>query len=1021
MLPVYAAGVIVLVGWVSAGRLLADIDNRTVAALLDPFGSVALGVLTRYWSPAEKNTQLIPLAEEVLWNRLAWLAVGLAALAFVFARFRMPYHLAERRSRRKERTAPAATATAQPVALPRTTPDTRAAAYLRQLPGLTALQLRETLKSVYFLSIVGAGALFILANSRVLGTLYGTNTYPVTYKVIEFASGSFGLFVIVVVTLYAGELVWRERDARMALIADSTPMPAWLPFLSKLAALFATLAVVQLVVMACGILVQLFNGYTKLELGQYLYSLFALQLPDYWMLAALALTLHVLVNNKYLGHFLVVLVFILLISAEGYGYNDKLYLFGETGRATYSDMNGYGGFVGPKRWFQLYWGAASVILLTLALLFWVRGTDTVARVRMRIARQRLAPSHVVVLALAAIAFVGTGAWIFYNTHVLDAYHTEFGAESLRAEYERRFKAAYGSKPQPKVTAVRVRADIFPREARVAFKAAFTMVNKADAPIPELYLNVSEDARSFRVASSRPMKLVEDVPELGWKRYAFEQPVAPGDTFTLDFDIEYPRPGFTNNGPHMIVVGNGTFINSTRLPAIGYQPNVELATERLRKKHGLPPRPRMPDLDDASQKQRNYLTAEGDWIAFEATVGTDADQIARAPGYLEREWTVNGRRYFRYRMDVPILDFYAFLSARYAVKRDVWHGDRGDVPVEVYYQPGHEYNLDAMIGSVKDSLDYYSRRFSPYQHRQFRILEFPRYASFAQAFPNTIPYSEAIGFIAKVRADDPKDIDYPYYVTAHEAAHQWWAHQVIGANVQGATMLSETLAQYSALMVMKRKYGDAKMKRFLKYELDGYLRGRAIEREHELPLYRNENQQYIHYQKGSLAMYALQDAIGEAAVDRALAEFLRKWAYKGPPYPTSRELLAEFRAVAPAESQALIGDLFETITFWDDRAVAATYREKGAGRYEVTLKVMAKKDRVDAEGRQAEVPMDDLVDIGVYGANDKALYLRKHRVRTGESTVVVEVAELPLRAGIDPVNKLIDRRPDDNVIAVSMAP
>jgi aminopeptidase N len=195
----------------------------------------------------------------------------------------------------------------------------------------------------------------------------------------------------------------------------------------------------------------------------------------------------------------------------------------------------------------------------------------------------------------------------------------------------------------------------------------------------------------------------------------------------------------------------------------------------------------------------------------------------------------------------------------------------------------------------------------------------------------------------------------------------------------------------------------------------------MERKKELPLAQNENQQYIHYQKGSLAMYALQDAIGEDAVDRALAEFLRKWAYKGPPYPTSRELLAEFRAVAPAESQALIGDLFETITFWDDRAVAATYREKGAGRYEVTLKVMAKKDRVDAEGRQAEVPMDDLVDIGVYGANDKALYLRKHRVRTGESTVVVEVAELPLRAGIDPVNKLIDRRPDDNVIAVSMAP
>ena len=90
----------------------------------------------------------------------------------------------------------------------------------------------------------------------------------------------------------------------------------------------------------------------------------------------------------------------------------------------------------------------------------------------------------------------------------------------------------------------------------------------------------------------------------------------------------------------------------------------------------------------------------------------------------------------------------------------------------------------MIASVKASLDYFTKHFSPYQHRQVRIVEFPRYAAFAQSFPNTIPYSEGIGFIAKVDPDDPDDIDYPYYVTAHEVAHQWWAHQIIGADVQG---------------------------------------------------------------------------------------------------------------------------------------------------------------------------------------------------------------------------------------------
>ena len=93
----------------------------------------------------------------------------------------------------------------------------------------------------------------------------------------------------------------------------------------------------------------------------------------------------------------------------------------------------------------------------------------------------------------------------------------------------------------------------------------------------------------------------------------------------------------------------------------------------------------------------------------------------------------------------------------------------------------------------------------------------------------------------MREDAKDDIDYPYYVTAHELAHQWWGHQVAGGNVQGGTMLVETLAQYSALMVMKQKYGEAKMQRFLQYELDRYLLGRSTEQKKELPLSRVENQ------------------------------------------------------------------------------------------------------------------------------------------------------------------------------------
>ena len=114
-----------------------------------------------------------------------------------------------------------------------------------------------------------------------------------------------------------------------------------------------------------------------------------------------------------------------------------------------------------------------------------------------------------------------------------------------------------------------------------------------------------------------------------------------------------------------------------------------------------------------------------------------------------------------------------------------------------------------------------------------------------------------------------------YVTAHEVGHQWWAHQVIGADQQGATLLVESLAQYSALMVMEQMYGPEQIRKFLKYELDRYLRSRGGEVLEELPLMRVENQPYIHYQKGGAGRCTCcKDQIGEDKVNARAARAAR---------------------------------------------------------------------------------------------------------------------------------------------------
>jgi len=1013
MLPVYIGSVVCIVGYLAGTGLLRDLDNKTLAALLDPFGVIATSRLTEYWTIAERNTRVVPLEGVLLWNRLLWVGVGAALLAFCYARFRFAYATSGGRAPRageRDDAAPLAHARARRV----DTPPVRA---LALLPRLAWMYFRETVRNIYFGVIVLAGILFLIANASTVGSLYGTTTWPVTYQMLELVSGTFAIFMLVIITFYAGELVWRERDSRFDQIHDALPVPTWLPLVAKLIALMLVPVVLQAVLMACGIAIQTAKGYRHYELGLYVRDLFGIDLPSYWLLCVLAIAVHSIVNQKYLGHFVMIVYFLLLAFSDALGFEHNLYKYGAAIPYTYSDMNGFGHFMLRLRTFQAYYAACALLLAIAAYLLWTRGTNSGWRERLAVARRRFTPAVGATTSVAALAAVALGGYIFWNTNVVNPYRTTYALQSRQADYEKKYKAL-ADVPQPKVTGVRVTAELFPAEQRVRMHGTYTLANKSAVPVDTVNLFFLQgDREQYRkLEFDPPATLAQEDVDVGLRAYKLATPLASGASTTLAFDLEVPTRGFQNAGSNTAVVANGSFVNGNFvLPVVGYSEQGELATDRDRKKFGLAPKERMRDRDDPAGLAFNYLGHDADWITFEAEAVTDADQIAIAPGYLQKEWTDGGRRHFVYAMDAPILHFFAFQSARYAVKKDRWN----DVAIEVYYQPGHEYNLDRMIAAVKASLDYYTTNFGPYQHKQFRILEFPRYATFAQAFPNTIPYAESIGFIARVREDDKEDIDYPYYVTAHEAAHQWWAHQVIGGDVQGSTLLSETLAQYSALMVMKKKYGEAKMQKFLAYELDRYLLGRASEQKKELPLARVENQPYIHYRKGSLVMYALADYIGEDNLNRAIRAFRDETAFKGPPYPNATQFLKHVRAVTPPHYQYVIDDMFESITLYDNRATAASARALPDGTYEVTIKVVAQKLRADALGKESDAPLDDWIDVGVLGADGAPLWIEKKRIARGENTFTAAVAGKPARAGIDPLNKLIDRRPKDNTVAVEM--
>jgi ABC-2 type transport system permease protein len=368
-----------------------------------------------------------------------------------------------------------------------------------------------------------------------------------------------------------------------------------------------------------------------------------------------------------------------------------------------------------------------------------------------------------------------------------------------------------------------------------------------------------------------------------------------------------------------------------------------------------------------------------------------------------------------------LNFFSILSGHYQVDSL----DADGVRLEVYHDPRHSMNVERMLHVMKAALDYDRKNFGPYPYAYARIIEMQDYSAGAQSYPGTIPYNENDGFIMDLR--DPKRVDYLSYVTAHELGHQYWFHQVMPADMEGDSILTESLAQYSALMIMKHRYGEEQIRRFLKYEMDNYLQGRRKETAEERPLAVTYGQNYIHYNKASVVMFLLQDRLGEDRVNGMLRELLAKYRFKGPPYARSKDLVDGFVSLArtPAERE-LVLDQLDRITLYDLKAAAAQVRRLPDGQFETTLSVDAGKYYSDGKGNERPAAFDELVDVGVFSARPgesnfaaaDVLSMQRVTMHSGAQQVRLVTAKKPAYAAIDPYITFIDRNSNDNIVVVT---
>lgn len=1036
--PAYMGSLLLLVGYFLASNYLVaggPLGEHWMAALFDPFGMQATQQLTQYRTVIESNTQLVPMGRLLIANRLLWAGIGIAVVVGIAVRARWSGMLfASSKATLSDNEVPFL---AQPVsslirrvALPAIEPVYTFTSRFRQFWALTRQSFRDVLHDRYFYSTFAMVFAALLLVAFQGGTVADTPVEPVTRIIVDEVGLMAFFFSLVLIPWAAGELMWREREQQTDALLDVLPVPSSLRLVAKFGALLGVGLILMTLATAAGITFQVLQGFTDIDAGLYLADFFGVRMVAFMLFSALGLTIHAIVNQKYAANLVFAVTAVgLLLAVIQLPISSPFIGFGLSNiQVPYSDFDGYGHHLARFTWMGLHWAGVAGGMLMAAYLCWPRGAEHTLGARMRRLRERSTRS-VQMGALGLGVFVlGTGSFISHHYYTLrgDQYSSE-ARVALQAEYEQQF-GHLANAPHPRVVAIDLEVNLFPAQREATLQSRYTLVNRASRSIDSLLVHIPSDpaVQHSLVSFDRSAMQADGFEPLGFRIYTLDAPLAPGDTLHMDAEVTFaPRSIFN---PFSALAKNGTTLGPSHLPQIGYQPAVELTDESDRRDHDMPEKPLMPPRSDTTAQQHMYISRYGDWIDFKATVRTAADQIPLAPGAVDSTWTEGDRQVTRFVSEAPMVPFVVIQSARYATATRTWIPpdtlDHAPVEITIYHHPDHDYNLDRMMDGAQRALDYYTAHFGSYPHSYLRVAEVPQYfGQAAQAFQGTVRFSEDFGFVLRVDEDD--NTDFPFYVTAHETAHQWWAHQVVSAGVEGAEFLTETLAQYSTLMVAKARYGEDNVRRFLEHELDRYLTGRTNEPRREHPLVdATSGQNYVVYRKGSNVMYALQDFIGEAQVNAAMRDFFDAHRFAGPPFPTADDLLQRLEAATPDSLQYFIDDQFRDVVLYENSATEARYRPTEAGTYEVTLSLRPKKTRITDAGERVEVPMNDWVDIGIFAEADdgaslgEPLYLQKHQFTGKVQTITLVVDKVPARAGIDPYIKLVDRTPEENMVDVS---
>ena len=928
-----------------------------LSAILDPFGLSAFFAQTKNWSVAQRNSTIVVPTGILLINRIGVLVFSLAVTAIAFRKF--SFQLSEKKKK-------STTADLETVSLTErfivVQPGRKWNTHLQIFFSFLKIQFQQIIRSKPFI-LTTIGLIFFVAmeiNEHIEGGIRFPQRYASSGLMANRIIGSFYGICVIVILYYAHLLVWSSRDTRINILEDASPASRTVIFFSRWFTLNLVIIIFTTLMVSIGLTFQITYGYLVIDFNAYAGIYLFTTLPLI-ITAGLVIWIQNLINHRLAGLALSSAVVFLLTSSMGEKILSHPLLNSiRAYEGLYSDMNGYGPYANYAGW-QFLFGVSVVLFLTLVLT-----------------RQR------------KFRWI---ALLFLVPSVIAAINLTKGNESkskeqqlaLQADYEIKYRKFSGL-PQPVVAEIKTTIDLYPETNSYLVNTEYLVQNQSAQPINEILINLDEsiNIQQASILDGNQWKNISKTTGI----IALKKSLHHGDSIRLRYQFTFRWKPVNGHAWFNAIIENGSFMRiSNYYPKFGYQSENEITDKDKRKEFKLGEATALTSID----AKKDSITG---FTKLDMVVSTSGAQTAIGVGELVREWKKNGRNYFHYIAPAPIPFRFAVSSAQYAKKFSSYRGRK----IEIYYHPSHWENVDRLEKNIYQTLDYCESQFGAYKYSTIRFAEVSAFTRgfAATAYPASVFMTEDMVFHTNVETESKQDLINE--LAGHELAHAWWGNDMTAPHYrEGATMMTETLAMYTELMLVRKMYGYKKSLENVRLHLGIYLDERGFTK--ETPLFKvSPTDRVVGYSKGLVVMHQLESMIGEEKLNIALKNFLKNNTWPNP-RPVSTDLLRELYAITDSSQHNRIDDLFKKITLYRFTVNNTSVKPVG-NTFELVINSSALKDYEDGLGHSAPAPFIDSVEIAIQLKNGKKI-IRSLPIINNKISGNIHLQEKPESIMIDP--------------------